>query len=134
MQPTFAHSRPVSQPVSRLDSLQREFPLMGRLDGPAIVQTQLVRLCKTYRDAVRMCWGLKRRSRMTKAQLSSEAGLTAQHVSDYLALDDEPHRRSLPGAAIPAFEAVCGNTLVSQWIASQARLTVLEEMQARAAA
>jgi hypothetical protein len=48
--------------------------------------------------------------------------------------DDEKHRRDLPAHAIPAFEAFTGNTAVSQWIASAARFTVLEEMQAMKAA
>jgi len=55
-------------------------------------------------------------------------------VSDYLSTDDKPSRRSLPAEHIPAFEAFVGNTLISQWIAGKAKLTVLEEMQATKAA
>ena len=129
---TFAQRRLVSQPVSRLD-LQAEFPLMARLEGPSIAPQQLVGLCHTYRDAVRLCWQLRRVKGMTKAQLSAEAELTPQHVSDYLAADDQPRRRDLPGDKVAGFEAVCGNTLISQWHASRASLTVLEQLQARAA-
>lgn len=127
-----AQRRPVSQPVRPLD-LQMEFPLMGRLDGPSVAPEQLVRLCKTYREAVRFCWELRRVKRMTKAQLAAEAGLTAQHVSDYLAADDKPSRRCLPGEKVAEFESVCGNTIVTQWHAARAKLTVLEQLQARAA-
>jgi len=127
-----APRRPVSQQVSPLD-LQMEFPLLGRLDGPSVAPEQLVRLCKSYREAVRYCWELRRTKRMTKAQLAAEAGLTAQHVSDYLAADDKPSRRSLPGEKVAEFEAVCGNSLITQWHASRAKLTVLEQLQARAA-
>ena len=50
------------------------------------------------------------------------------HVSDYLS-DDET-KRELPAKYIKAFEAVCGNSAISQWLAAQSKLTVLEEMQA----
>jgi len=71
---------------------------------------------------------------MNKHQLAAEAGLYASHVSDFLNPDDKPSRRSLPAESIAAFEAVCGNSLVSQWLASRAHLTVLEELQASRAA
>ena len=56
----------------------------------------------------------------------------AAHRSDYLS--DDTKKRELPAKYIKAFEATAGNTAISQWIARGARLTVLEEMQARAAA
>jgi len=108
----------------------REFPLMGRIDAPGIAPEQWVRLAKTYRQAVRLAWQLKRVHYMTRRQLASEAELYPQHVTDYLHEDDKPSRRSLPAEAITRFEAVVGNTLVSQWIASQSKLTVLEEITA----
>lgn len=107
-----------------------ELPLLGRLDGPSVVHPHMVAMCDSYRAAVRLCWELRRVRRMTKAQLSAEAGLTPQHVSDYLADDDLPSRRSLPGDRVCEFEATCGNTAISQWHASRAKLTVIEEMQA----
>jgi len=112
----------------------RELALIGRLDGPAAVPMQTVSLCRTYRDAVRMAWAMRRVSGMTKAMLAHFAELTPQHVSDYLALDDNPGRRDLPADAIHRFESAVGNTLVSQWLARQSHLTVLEEMQATRAA
>ena len=129
---SIGYAQQVSQPVSRFDfsMAQREFPLLGRLDGPSIACPQLVAMCGTYREACRMCWELRRVKRMTRAQMAAETGMYPQHVSDYFAADDKPSRRSLPGDKLAAFEAVCGNTLVSQWHAAQAKLTVLEEMQA----
>lgn len=109
---------------------QLEFPLMGRLDAPSAAPIQWVRQAKTYRQAVRIAWRLKRVSYMTRAQLAYEAQLYPQHVTDYLHEDDAPARRDLPADAIARFESVVGNTVVSQWIASQSKLTVLEEMQA----
>jgi predicted transcriptional regulator len=112
----------------------RELALIGRLDGPQAVPMQTVTLCKSYRDAVRMAWRLRRVAGMTKAMLAHFAGLTPQHVSDYLAEDDNSGRRDLPADAICRFESAVGNTLVSQWVARQSQLTVLEEMQATRAA
>lgn len=109
---------------------QRSFPLLGRLDGPSVAPEQWVRLAKTYREAVRIAWQLRRVHYMTRRQLAEEAKLYPQHVTDYLHEDDKPSRRDLPAEAIPRFEASVGNTLVSQWLASHARLTVLEEITA----
>ena len=111
---------------------QREFPLLGRLDAPSAVPMQWIRHARTYRNAVRLAWQLRRVQRMTYQQLATEAGLYPQHVSDYLAPDDAPKRRDLPADKVAAFEGVVGNTLVSQWLASQSQLTVLEQVQATA--
>lgn len=141
---TFAPSRPVTQPVTslffrwaatlndHLEGLQREFPLLSRLEGPAVVPDALMRLARTYRDACRLAWALRRVRNMTYRQLAAEAGLRHQHVTDYFHRDDKRSRRSLPGEAIFATEAVLGNTAISQFHARRARLTVLEEMQAQA--
>ena len=109
---------------------QLEFPLMGRLDAPSIAPKQWVCHAKTYRQAVRLSWHLKRVHHMTRRQLAAEAQLYPQHVTDYLHEDDKPSRRDLPAEAIARFEAVVGNTLISQWLAAQSKLTVLEELTA----
>lgn len=113
----------------------RELPLLGRLDGPSAVPMALVRQCGTYRAAVRMSWQLRRIRNLTQAMAAHIANLTPQHVSDYLHADDRPGRRDLPAEAIARWETqAVGNTLVSQWLAWQSSLTVLEEMQATRAA
>ena len=103
---------------------------MGRLDAPSVAPRQWVHSAKTYRQAVRLSWHLKRVQKMTRQQLASEAELYPQHVTDYLHEDDKPSRRDLPADAIARFECVVGNTLISQWLAAQSKLTVLEEMTA----
>lgn len=113
---------------------QREFPLLGRIDAPSVAPEQWVRLAKSYRQAVRIAWQLRRVHFMTRQQLAAEADLYPQHVTDYLHEDDKPSRRDLPAEAIPRFEGAIGNTLVSQWLAMHARLTVLEEITATKAA
>jgi hypothetical protein len=107
---------------------QTSLPLLCRLDAPSVVSPKLIAGCKTYRDAVRLCWDLRRVRNMTRRRLAEEAGLYQPHVSCYL--NDNERSRDLPGSAVKAFEWVCGNTAISQWHATNARLTCLEEMQA----
>jgi hypothetical protein len=93
-------------------------------EGPRIVSQSAVAACKTYREAVQACWGLKTRTRMTKAQLAEETGCYASHVTDYLT--DKATSRNLPADRIAAFEVACGNRFITQWLATQANLTILE--------
>jgi hypothetical protein len=110
---------------------QLQLPLLGRLDAPSVVPDLHIRACQSYRDSVRLCLALRRIKAMTSLSLAEAAGFPSNHRSDYLSDDDT--RRELPAKYIKAFEAVCGNTAISQWIARGAKLTVLEELQARAA-
>jgi hypothetical protein len=113
-----------------IECLQREFPLMGRLEGPAIVPTELMRLAQTYRQACRLAWMLRRLRKLTYRQLAAECDLIYQHVGDYFNPDDDPYRRDLPGDAVKRVEWFLGNTAISQWHARNAGFSVLEEMQA----
>jgi hypothetical protein len=106
---------------------QIALPLLGRLDAPSVVPPSLILQCKTYREAVRLCWQLRRVRNMTQRRLAEEAGLYAPHVTCYL--HDSERQRDLPGSAVRAFEWVCGNTAISQWHNVGAKLTVVEEMQ-----
>lgn len=109
---------------------ERKLALLGRLEGPSVVPVQYVQKCRTWREAVRMSWALRRVRFMTYAQVAAEANLYHQHVSDYLNPDDKPGRRDLPPEKVPSWNVAVGNTLCTQWLAAQSRLTVLEEMQA----
>jgi len=110
--------------------MQQELRLLGRLDAPATAPHHLVDLCRSYRDAVRMCWEYRRVKSMTRRGLCEQAGLCPQHVSDYFNADDKATRRDLPAKSIAEFEAACGNTIVSQWLCERSHLTCLEQMQA----
>lgn len=110
---------------------QVEMPLLARIDGPSVVPTSLVKRARTYREAVRMCWALRRIKHMNQRHLASVTGLRIQFISDWLNADDAPKRRDLPAKDIGVFEDACGNTFCSQWVAAQSKLTVLEEMQAQ---
>lgn len=111
---------------------QLQLPLLCRLDAPSVVPPQLVADCKSYREAVQLCWMLRRVRNMTRKRLAEDAGLYPPHVTCYL--NENRRARDLPGSAVRGFEWTCGNTAISQWHALQARLTVLEELQALRAA
>lgn len=106
---------------------QLELRLLGRLDAPSIVPPHAIAACKTYRDAVKLCWHLRRIKNMTRAALAEQAGIYPSHVTCYLR--DGKKVRDFPGWAVHGFENACGNTAISQWHAAQAQLTVAEEMQ-----
>jgi hypothetical protein len=109
---------------------QRELPLIAELQQPSAVETSVVQCCKTYREAVRMSWALRRIRSDSFSNFAANYGLIAQHVSDYVNADDKPGRRDLPGDCVNVWNCGVGNTLVTQWIAARDQLTVLEEMQA----
>lgn len=109
---------------------QREFPLLARVNAPSTAPYQWIRYAKTYREAVRLSWKFRTDQGLTKADLARMAKLLPQHVGDYLNPDDLPRRRNLKPADVAKFEHVVGNSIVSQWLAAQSQLTVLEEMQA----
>ena len=106
--------------------------LLCRLDAPSVVPPDVSARLPDYRAVVRFCWEHRKRRNLTKTSLAEEAGLYAPHVTCYLADPKlvRKHKRDLPGEHIKAFQAVCGNTAISQWVAMQGQLTVLEAMQA----
>lgn len=114
--------------MKSIDDSQLELPLLCRLDGPSVVPDQHIKACSSYREAVRLCWRLRRVKALTSLSLAEQAGFPPNHRSDYLSDDED--KRELPAKYIKAFEYVCGNTAISQWIAMGAKLTVLEEVQA----
>lgn len=111
---------------------QLQLSLMGRIDAAAVVPQSAVDQIATYREAVRACWINRRSQGMTRQTLAELTGMYPQHVSDYLA-DSEvdrkgKERRDMPAKYIKEFEAVAGNTFVSQWLAHQSGLTVMESL------
>ena len=39
---------------------QRQLGLLARIDGPAVVPSASLAFARTYREAVRWCWALRR--------------------------------------------------------------------------
>lgn len=118
------------------NSLQREFSLLVRVEGPPIVPRELMRLAKTYRQSVRLCLRIAQFTRpgLRPVDVARECGLTRQHVTDYFHEDDKPSRRSLPADRVAEVEEFLENSCISQWLARNAKFTVLEELQAARAA
>ncbi len=111
------------------DDATLPLPLFG-----GVVQTQRLVLppqavmgIRSYRHACRLAWKL-RHPRICQRTLAELAGLYPSHVSDYFCVNAQ--RRELPARHIAAVEAVIGNTAISQYLAQQAKLTILEELQA----
>jgi len=113
---------------------QSHLPLLGRIDAPSAAPASLIRTVSTYRQAVRLCWVLRRAKGMKPTDLGRDFGFVRQHVGDYLNDDDKPGRRDLPADRIGDFEDVCGNSVITQWLAARHHFTLLEEMQAERAA
>lgn len=113
--------------------MQLNLPMITYYEGPRLISQEVLSAVLTYRDAVRVCWDLRTRRQLARRTLAEEANLYASHVSDYLSEDDS--KRELPAKHIAAFEVVCGNRAISQWLAKQAHLTILEQFidQRRAA-
>lgn len=107
-----------------------DLPLFGgvitaqRMAVPSVVIVGLT----DYRHACRLAWHLRQVKGMTRRTLAEVCGLYASHVSDYFSAEPKP--RELPARHVAEVERVLGNTVISQWLARQSHLTVVEEMQA----
>jgi hypothetical protein len=105
--------------------MQLDLPMLTYYVGPKLIDAELVMACRTYHEAVKHCWDKRTRPHMTKRFLAETAGLYASHVSDYISGSEA--KRALPAKHINAFEIECGNRFISQWLARQANLTILEQ-------
>jgi hypothetical protein len=116
------------------DAHTRPLPLFGGVVEVQrlVVPPEVVKGLQSYRHACRLAWKLRFVRNMTHRTLAEVAGLYASHVSDYFSVHEQ--RRELPARHIAAVERVLGNTVISQWLAQQSRLTVIEELQAQRAA
>lgn len=106
----------------------------GVVNGPAFLAAEVIAACATYRDVVRVSWAHRRIKNMHRCVLAELIGRHPQHVSDYLAADDQSHRRSLPAECLNAWAAAVGNFGVQQWLARQSQLTLMEEVISQRAA
>lgn len=107
-----------------------ELPLVGGVVQAQrlVLPSQAIDGLTDYRHACRLAWKLRRVRNLTKRTLAECADLYAPHVSDYFSVRE--NRRDLPADCIAKVEKVLGNTAISQFLARQSELTVLEEMQA----
>jgi len=113
-----------------------ELPMMGGMvSSPAFLSAPEIAACSTFRDAVCLAWTNRRIKGMTRARLAELCDLHPQHVSDYLAREENhskgQRRRSLPAEKIAAFECAVGNRAVTQFLVRQVQLNLMEEWQAQ---
>lgn len=108
-------------------------PGFETVDAPKFVATWYVDKCKSWREVCRMAWQMRRVRNMTYTMFAAYGGFTRQHVGDWFNPDDKPTRRSMPVDCVHTAESILGVRILSQWIAKQSRLTILEEMQAERA-
>jgi hypothetical protein len=104
---------------------QLSLPMLTVYEGPRLIDPEIVDAARTYREAVQACWDMRTRRNLTKRVLADEAQLYASHVTDYVSND--VGKRELPAKHVAAFEVACGNRMISQGLARQARLTILEQ-------
>lgn len=114
--------------------IQQPLRLLCRLDAPAVVPPQVIAGITSFRNAVQTCWALRHdKADGAQSACARHIGAQVSHMSAYLADEDDESkrpRRDMPAKFVRAFEAWCGNTAVSQWMAANAKLTVVEEIQA----
>lgn len=104
-------------------------PLMGGVVQAQrlVVPPEVVMGIRSYRHACRLAWKLRFVRNLTRRTLAEHAGLYTSHVSDYFSVHEG--RRELPARHIASVERVLGNTVISQYLAQQSKLTVMEELQ-----
>lgn len=116
--------------MSFSDEATFDLPLLGGVVQAQrlVVPHQVIQSIKSYRHACRLAWKLRRPRNLTQASLAGQAGLYQPHVSEYFSIREK--KRELPAKHIAAVERVFRNTVISQYQAHCAALTVLEELQA----
>jgi hypothetical protein len=95
---------------------QTELPLVALLRGPDAIRADTLGGFGDLEDtaftyAVRWAWDHRRIKEMTQARAAELIGIQAPHFSNILC-----GKKYLPAHKINAFEAVVGNTAVSQTI------------------
>lgn len=98
----------------------------GILNGPQSAPTDVVKSCSSYKHAIRLEWSMRRIKSMTQSQCAVLCGFHAPHFSQWLK-EDGP---DMPAKFLKNFHSITGWTLGTQYLAMQAGLTVMEEVQA----
>lgn len=104
---------------------QLPLPMLTHYSGPKLVSPAVIANIRTYREACRTAMAMSPRKHLTYRVLAEETGTYASHVSEYFS--EDVSKRELPAKYINEVEISLGNRVISQWLASQAQLTVLEQ-------
>jgi hypothetical protein len=101
--------------------------------GPPLrfLSRELIEQCATYREACALAWKHRAFPGMTVTYLGAVCDLYQQHVSDYFhASERDPkgrRRRELPAHRISVVQAQLGNGAISQWLARDMGVRLVEE-------
>lgn len=83
--------------------------------GGVLSDGGLLERCRSFREAVRLCW---ESSGLGMKQVAAEIEMEVRTLSRCLSLNDED-RRYLPDDKLVPFMIVCGNTLPLRWLSLQ---------------
>jgi hypothetical protein len=116
-----------------------DLPLaFGMAKEPQWVETVVIQQIASYREACRLCWDQRRIKGLTLAMLASISDLYASHVTDYFHKEDQDkkgrRRRMLPAEQVAVVESILGNHAITQWLAGQKKLTIMERIISKRAA
>lgn len=106
-------------------------PLLGGMVQAQrlVVPPEVIMGLKSWRHACRLAWKL-RSPRITLRTFAEVMGCYVSHCSDYFSVHE--NRRELPARHAGPACLVLGNTVLAQYVAHQARVVLMEELQAAA--
>lgn len=102
-------------------------------EGPPMrfLPKELIDECTTYREACVLAWKHRTFVGLTESYLAVVCDLYQQHVSDYFRPDERDEkgrrRRELPAHRIGTVQAQLGNGAISQWLARDMGVRLVEE-------
>jgi hypothetical protein len=116
---------------------QREMPFATMLTQPRFAPQNTVDSFDSYRDAVVWCWenrvNVGAGEKMDQAMCANLLNLHTPHMSRCVNRDSSAPMNLSPDY-LPDFEAFCGWRAVSQFIASKAQMTFMEQVIAERSA
>jgi hypothetical protein len=115
---------------------QREMPFFKHLKAPRFAPQSVIAGFGSYRDAVVWSWenrvNVGAGEKMDQAMCANLLGLHTPHMSRCVNRDSSAPMNLSPDY-LPSFEAFCGWYAVSQYIASRAQMTFMEQVLAERA-
>jgi len=110
---------------------QREMPFIQALKSPQFAPQSVIDGFDSYRDAVIWCWenrvNVGAGEKMDQAMCANLLSLHTPHMSRCVNRDTNAPMNLSPDH-LPDFEAYCGWYAVSQYLASKAQFTFMEQV------
>jgi hypothetical protein len=129
--------RPAIQPATRLYlpiikmNTQREMSFFASLQPPKFAPKSVIDSFASYRDAVIWCWENRVNTgageKADQAMYANRAGLQTPKMSRYVKRDSHAPMKLDPDY-LDSFEAFCGWSAVSQFLAKRKQLTFMEQV------